>query len=149
MNDIDYDKFTATMFKHFFNILIFITVSTASCVLVPLVAQAGESKLDGHQLLEKCQVAVNYLDNGESTNDMESVRYCDDYLTGFREAENVKRIYMPGFYSPGYCLPRSGVSNGDAARVVVSYLKTHEQELNQRATDLLRDALIDGYPCTN
>lgn len=134
------------MFKPFFQYLVVISIITVPGLAV---AQPEESGQDGHRLLEKCQVAVEYLDNGETTEDIDAVRYCDDYITGFREAENVKRIYMPGFYSAGYCFPRSGVSNGEAARVVVKYLETHEQELNQPATELLRAALADGYPCAN
>lgn len=135
------------MIKHLNHILLYPAVFFVSA-LVPLTAPAeNHDEMDGHQLLKKCRAAVEYLDNGESTDDIDSVRFCDDYLTGFRETENVKRIYMPGFYTPGYCFPRSGVSNGEAVRVIVNYLQTHEQELDQPATELLRNALADGYPC--
>ena len=110
---------------------------------------AGETELNGHELLDKCQVAVDYLDNDLKSDDLESVRFCDDYLMGFREDENVKQRYLPGQYFKGYCFPTNGVNNGELARVVVDYLQVTDDGLDKSARELVRQALIHGYPCAN
>ncbi len=125
--------------------LILIVMLSASSQL----SYANESELNGHELLDKCRAAVEYVENGQKSDDLESVRFCDDYLMGFRESENVKDIYMPGHYFKGYCFPRNGVNNGDLARVVVNYLQNAGNDLDGSAVDLLRRALINGYPCAN
>ena len=110
---------------------------------------AREEIINGEKLLASCQAAVDYLDNEEQSTDLEAVRFCDDYLTGFREDENVKDIYMPGNYHRHYCFPYTGITNAELARVLVNFLKNNEYELKLAANTVVRDAFVDGYPCEN
>ena len=73
-----------------------------SMVLVPVLARGAESENDGKKILQSCQVALELLDTDAVTGDFEAVKFCDDYLTGFRENENVKEIHMGERYHRGY-----------------------------------------------
>lgn len=103
---------------------------------------------NGRKILKTCGVALEYLANDNATGDIESVRFCDDYLTGFRENENIKEIQLRTYYR-GYCFPKTGITNGELARVIVDYLQSNENEQSLAAYTAIRDALVDGYPCTN
>jgi hypothetical protein len=120
-----------------------------SVIMSPAKTYGNEIENGSKKLLQSCQVALELLDNDETAVDIESVRFCDDYLTGFREDENVKEIYMGGHYHRGYCFPYSGITNGQLARVIVNYLQTYKYEQNLAANTVIRNALAEGYPCRN
>ena len=120
-----------------------------SMSMYPAVSPGNEPENNGRKMLESCQVAVEYLDNNQASGDIESVKFCDDYLTGFRETENVKEIQMGEHYYRGYCFPYKGVTNGELARVLVDYLQANEEEQDLAANTAIRDAFVEGYPCRN
>lgn len=124
-------------------------IAATVAALFPLNSIAQDEMVNGQKLLVSCQAAVDYLDNEQRDSNLEAVKFCDDYLTGFREDENVKDIYMPGRYYRNYCFPYSGITNAELARVLVSFLKNNENELNLAANTAIRDAFVDGYPCDN
>ena len=119
-----------------------------SLSLPPAVAYDDSTENNGRKILNTCEVALEYLANDNATGDIESVRFCDDYLTGFRENENIKEIQLRTYYR-GYCFPKTGITNGELARIIVNYLHTNENEQYLAANKAIRDALVDGYPCTN
>ena len=123
-----------------------------SMTFLAAMSYAEETENNGSNLLKNCQVAVEYLDNNEMADDtdvIEAVKFCDDYLTGFREGENIKDMHMPGYYHRGYCFPYSGITNAELARVIVNYLQSNEYEQKLAANVAIKDAVIDGYPCSN
>jgi hypothetical protein len=120
-----------------------------SMSMFPALSIGAEVENDGRKILQSCQVALEYLDNDKPTGDVEAVKFCNDYLTGFRGDENVKDIYMGERYHRGYCFPSSGITNGVLARVIVKYLQASEQEQNLDANTAIRDALAEGYPCNH
>jgi hypothetical protein len=115
--------------------------------LLPVLAQGAEPANNGRNIMHQCQVALDYLDHDGSASDMEAVKFCDDYLTGFREEENVKDLVMGEKHVRGYCFPPRGITNGKLARVIVTYLETYEQEQRLDANTAIRNALAEGYPC--
>jgi hypothetical protein len=46
-----------------------------------------------------------------------------------------------------FCLPESGITNGEAARTVVKYLKNHPEKLHETDFILAFHALREVYPC--
>ena len=118
-----------------------------SMTLLPALTHGAEMENNGRKILQSCQVALEYLDNDKATGDTEAVKFCNDYLTGFREDENVKDIYLGERHHRGYCFPRTGVTNGELARVIVYYLQANEYEQVLAANTAIRDALVEGYPC--
>ena len=115
--------------------------------LVPVPSLAAEPENNGRRILQSCEAAVEYLDNANAAGKDDAVRFCNDYITGFREDENVKDLVMGEKHIRGYCLPYRGVTNADLARVIVHYLKSNEQEQILDANTAVRYALADGYPC--
>lgn len=126
-----------------------VTVLFSMSLLPAITYSAEKVENNGQKLLKNCKLALEYLNNNGQTDNINAVQYCDDFLTGFREDENIKEIYMPGHYFRGYCLPDSGVSNSELANVVVSYLETNTNEQSLTANKAIRDALVNGYPCSN
>lgn len=124
----------------------FLSVLFLMSLLSP-VTLAEETGNNGEKLMRNCKAALEYINNNDDSGDIDAVKYCDDFLTGFRENENIKEIYMPGHYFRGYCFPDSGVSNSELANVIVSYLETNQPEQKLTANQAMRDALVDGYPC--
>ena len=120
-----------------------------SMSMLPAISSGNEIENNGRKILQSCQVAVEYLDNDEASGDGAAVRFCDDYLTGFREDENIREIQMGEHYYRGYCFPYNGVTNGELARVVVKYLQDNEKEQELAANTAIRDAFVEGYPCSN
>ena len=80
-----------------------------SMSMLPAISSGNEIENNGRKILQSCQVAVEYLDNDEASGDGAAVRFCDDYLTGFREDENIREIQMGEHYYRGYCFPYNGV----------------------------------------
>ena len=120
-----------------------------SLSMLPSLSQGEEMQNNGRKILQSCQVALEYLDNDNASGDGAAVRFCDDYLTGFRENENIKEIQMGEHFYRGYCFPYKGVTNGELARVVVNYLQANENDLDLSANTAVRDAFVDRYPCNN
>lgn len=120
-----------------------------SMSMLPALSRGEEIQNNGRKILQSCRVAVEYLDNDKANGDGEAVRFCDDYLTGFREDENIREIMMGEHYYRGYCFPYKGITNGELARVVVNYLQANENEQELTANVAIRDAFVEGYPCSN
>jgi hypothetical protein len=45
------------------------------------------------------------------------------------------------------CLPESGISNGQAAKVAIKYLNEHPEQLHVAGSGLAFLALMDAFPC--
>ena len=136
--------FPGTPLMHALAVLVFLY-----SLCMPLVMAYDDStENNGRKILKTCEVALDYLANDNATGDIESVRFCDDYLTGFRENENIKEIQLRAYYR-GYCFPKTGITNGELARVIVEYLQSNKSEQYLAAYTAIRDALVEGYPCTN
>ena len=111
-------------------------------------AQANETPVDGRQLLQTCQSAEDFINNGGENVDRESALFCNDYITGYMETENVNRVYlMSGKYHTNYCLPKNGVSNSELVTLIVNYLESNNQYLELPATEVLDNVLLEYYPC--
>lgn len=121
-------------------------VFLVAVIMQPAPAYEDNVENNGGKLLKSCEVALDYLDNEDAAGDIEAARYCDDYLTGFRENENVKEIHLQHYFR-GYCFPDSGITNARLARVIVKYLHTNENEQHLAAYTAIRDALVEEFPC--
>lgn len=128
------------------------TCSMLICLLLfPVMSQGMESENNGRKILQACQAAVEYLDNDRASGKDQEVQFCNDYLTGYREYENAKEIYLGEMTGQklvrGYCLPTKGITNAELARVVVHYLEDNTQTQSLDASTAIFHALVDGYPC--
>ena len=55
-----------------------------SMTLLVARTHGGEMENNGRKIMQNCQVALEYLDNDKATGDFDAVKFCNDYLTGFR-----------------------------------------------------------------
>ena len=46
-----------------------------------------------------------------------------------------------------FCTPEQGVTNGEAARIVLKYLKDNPQKLDQNEVELAIQAFREAFPC--
>ncbi|PYY69968.1 hypothetical protein CRX42_13765 [Pseudomonas jessenii] len=96
---------------------------------------------DGNTLLGECQSAIRLLDNVRKPSD-------SDYDSGMCLGQVAGVRYMmsdSGDYSA--CFPEGGISNTQAARIVVKYLKDNPAILHNEGRFLILLAFHNAYPC--
>ena len=123
-------------------------MATAAICLAtfPHAASAGE---DGNELLTQCNLVIQFLDGGR-TEPVEPANALDaGHCLGFVEATtNLMYFYqLTDRKSALFCTPEGGISNGQAARILVKYLREHPQDLHQPKAVLAAAAFRDAYPC--
>lgn len=100
---------------------------------------------NGHHLLKECGDIVHYLDTGEWRDTTVGGSYCLGMVNGMM---NLNFIYQSQLGQQAlFCLPESTIVNAEAARVVVSYLKRHPEQLDSDQGSLMFFAFRERYPC--
>ena len=51
------------------------------------------------------------------------------------------------FYNDSQHCPPVDATNDESARIVYKYLEDHPEELHKRNTFLIRNALLEAWPC--
>lgn len=115
----------------------------AAIVLVGVMAGGSAMATNGNDLLRSCQSAIRFSDTGV-LDDGIGTGFC----LGTMQAIEDLMSFISASLKPEHrvCLPK-GVSNEQAARIVVKYLKENPSELNQDSSSLAVFALQDSYPC--
>lgn len=119
------------------------------------VSEAAEPSIvisDGNSLLRVCQEAVDGVNNPrEKLGESDAVRRgaytiaCANFLQGVTQT-NI--LFHPGpTAAPTPCLPENGVSNSQAARIVVRFLQANPEQLHQAAVINAILALDSAFPC--
>ena len=132
------------------NCLLAVSAIIFLAVLIPycIPAYAEDTRVDGKRLLQTCQSARDFINNSSENVDRESALFCNDYITGYMESENVSRIYlMSGKYHTNYCLPKNGVSNSELVNLIINYLASNNQHLELPATEVMDNVLLEYFPC--
>ena len=115
-------------------------------------AQPADIKNDGNHLLEQCKVAI---ENDMVARHTMEVGICMGYLWGFRDAVTIRDTTVALTVGKTgkipiektYCLPASGISNAQAARIVVNYLEHNPQLLHLHRALVTMAALSNAFPC--
>jgi hypothetical protein len=100
---------------------------------------------DGNALLAKCNTALNLVDGISTGGDSGDIGFCFGMMQGI--------TFMNGAYGVMlnkkaiFCPPSSGITNIQAARIVVKYLRDHPEELHENEGILAMKAFIAVYPC--
>jgi hypothetical protein len=102
---------------------------------VPAV-YAADFVMDGNQLVSDCKNSETAFGFDEG----KCIAFVIGVENGFEMAYVVQGIQKP------ICLP-SGVTNGQAVKVVVKFMKNHPEDLHQPAVSLTLKALIEAFPC--
>ena len=103
----------------------------------------------GNDLLEQCNTAIRFSDNGKlgeaTASEAFRIGFCLGLVHGAVETIRAQQI---GFGHTEFgCIP-DAIENGQAARIVVKYLKEHPDQLHQDDALLAISALRQAYPCS-
>jgi hypothetical protein len=112
-------------------------------------AFAAPGMTDGNTLLKACNAAVQYDDTGKTSGTAADVGYCYGFVEGVRNVLAIWRISANSHHESGphVCMPNEGIENGQAARIIVKYLKDHPEELHEFASLLAMEAFQNAFPC--
>lgn len=116
----------------------------ALVLAVPLVSFAQGP--EGSELLRACGAAVKQAD-GLKVSDDEAIGsiWCIGYVSGFLDSLSVSVSTTGG--RQNVCLPQRGISNDQAVRILVKYLRENPQTLHQSGRMSLYIALARAFPC--
>jgi hypothetical protein len=106
---------------------------------------------DGNNLLSQCNVAVNIMDGKKLTADTQwgidagNSMYCFGLLQGVIRLNKIYEVSLRK--NALFCTANSKISNGEAARIVVNYLKENPEMQNEPDFAIAINALIEAFPC--
>lgn len=98
-------------------------------------------KGDGNELLASCEASIRFMDGVARNSDISHMTYCAGFLHAIVDvtaATNDRNLKT--------CTPE-GITIGQAARVLVKWLKANPEQLHQPDTALAIIALQVAYPC--
>lgn len=110
--------------------------------MVVLLLSTPVCYADGNKLLEQCTAAERFIDTQE-LRDQASIGLCFGLIQGVRDTMQ----FMENGGSIKACFPKGGINNGQAARIVTSYLKKNPASLHENEVFLTILAFVDAYPC--
>ncbi|HEV2112583.1 MAG TPA: Rap1a/Tai family immunity protein [Terriglobales bacterium] len=125
-------------------------------VFWPCTAFAGEAKdVDGNELLQYCNASIQFLDSGGFKSETQATKsgWCMGYVAAFVQLSGTALLMdetaghkdMRQYYP---CFPEeTGMTTGQAIRVIVKYLKDHPENLHLPAVVLSLEALQNAFPC--
>jgi hypothetical protein len=100
---------------------------------------------DGSELLRACTATVVQADGGQLTveQSVQSI-WCSGYVGGFLDGLAVMG-WKGG--SAKVCLPREGIENDQAIRIIVKYLRDNPAMLHQSGRVLIVVAIAEAFRC--
>lgn len=102
---------------------------------------AFAADLNGTDLLQGCKSLIKALENDKLTQeDYDNIQFWSGYLAGFLDT-------MPVVGTTPYCLPGSGLQNGQLAMVIHKYLNDNPELLDKEPSALILLALTKTFPC--
>ena len=101
---------------------------------------------DGNELLKRCDLLVSYMDSEKPDVSLSGeMMFCAGFMQGIT---NMNLLYQQVLKSDAqFCLPELGISNGQAARIVVKHLRDYPEELHRNEFVLAIWALNVAFPC--
>ena len=101
---------------------------------------------DGNELLKRCDLLVSYMDSDKPDVSLSGeMMFCAGFMQGIT---NMNLLYQQVLKSDAqFCLPELGISNGQAARIVVKHLRDYPEELDRNEFVLAIWALNVAFPC--
>lgn len=106
--------------------------------LLPVSGAAEEPALSGEVLLKHCESALQ-----DRTPRSFEAGLCVGML---QTLTYIQPLLDPKYGKAGYCLPQ-GLPNEQEVRVVVTYLQSHPERLQEDGRTLTLDALHEAFHC--
>jgi len=119
--------------------------STGALFLMILVLSPGLAFASGNKLLNQCNAAIDFMDNKPANPDFGALGFCLGMMQGVTNTNAMYEVQLGK--DALFCAPEKGLNNGQAARIVVKYLKDNPKELHRHGTILTISALMQAYPC--
>ena len=110
-------------------------------IFISSILLAPNVSADGNELLKQCLATERFLDTNKITNGVDVGR-CFGIGQGVRQSMVVLK---EGIIRA--CFPEKGINNGQATRIIVSYLKKNPSKLHKHEVLLIMLAYADAYPC--
>lgn len=119
----------------------------ATVILLFLTPLAGAN--DGNDLLTNCNAALTAADHKETSSEDTTILIRGSFCLGLMQGiKHLNRVYELKLKQDAlFCLPESDISNEQAARIIVKYLKDHPEKLHLPDSFLAITAFINAYPC--
>jgi Rap1a immunity proteins len=102
---------------------------------------------DGNELLAQCQFAERYSDTGDLKNPV-AVASCFALLKGIHETMQFLSVFMEKPNDFKSCFPPESISNVQAMRIVLKFLRATPERLHDPKTVLAILALQQAFPCS-
>ena len=101
---------------------------------------------EGAHFLRSCGAAVKEQD-GLKVSDQEAIEslWCIGYVSGFLDSMSITQSSAGG--RKVICLPQQGITNEQAIRIFVKYLRDNPQTLHETGRMSLFIALGKAFPC--
>lgn len=99
----------------------------------------------GETLINHCNATLKLqdIDNPTPEDHARSVG-CLSYLEGIKQMLYEQE---PFAQERNICFPDTGISNGQAARIVVNFSEEHPEKLQEYKLDLVLEAFAHAFPC--
>jgi hypothetical protein len=116
--------------------------------LMALVATSASSRPkypNGIDLLRSCQYAVGLAEDKElKTEEMVQATYCTGYVSGILDG-----LGLMGWKGGAtrVCVPKDGISNEQAIRIIVKYLKDNPKSLSETGRMVVVISIAEAFPC--
>lgn len=121
-----------------------VVVANASLAAEPVVVIS-----DGNSLLRICRIAIDVYDGrpaqGNAVEQGAASIACANFMQGVTHT-NLFYQAAPRA-APAACLPNDGISNGQAARIVIKFYQENPEHLHEPAALGTIYALSKAFPC--
>ena len=105
---------------------------------------------DGNELISECSAVEEFMDSNEFPEGKEmSAGICLGLIEGIKSMTHIAKLAgNEGILS--VCWPNdTTITNGQAVRVVLSYLRKNPKDLHIERSYLVLKAYRDTYPCSD
>lgn len=108
--------------------------------IVALMLFSSSIYADGNRLLEQCIATEKFLDTQEIQSQLD-IGMCLGFVQGVRNT-----MQIMGNDGPiKVCMPENGIDNGQATRIVVSYLRKNPASLHENEVFLTMHSLMHTH----
>jgi len=109
------------------------------------VLSTTASAQDGNELLRQCEDTIV---DANSLYDHDKIRiFSAGACFGLMQGITHLNLFYQNKKNPLFCLPGDGITNGQAARVVIKYLRDHPEKLHEIGSLLAIAAFVQAFPC--